>query len=139
MGHSVLFDSDTNKYHSFKTMRKVIVLMLFFVALTKGGYPKIDCNAERCGICEEAFTAGEEDIASVRCSDSCEACAGGEGGEETVRRKKRNGLSEPTDLPDAWCERSTAYCRSVCYKYKAVCSLCSLLGECNLLYPFGKK
>ena len=25
----------------------------------------------------------------MRCSDSCEACAGGEGGEETVRRKKR--------------------------------------------------
>merc|ERR1712029_375280 len=143
MGISVLFDSDANKYHSFKIMRKVIVLMLFFVALAKAGYPKIDCNAERCGICEEAFTAGEEDIASVRCSDSCEACAGGEGGEETVRRKKREGVGagsdEPRPLPEKWCANGAPVCRSACYKWQAVCSLCALLGECNLLYPYGRK
>ena len=70
--------------HIQKCLELNLLLIIFSLF-----YYRIDCNAERCGICEEAFTAGEEDIASVRCSDSCEACAGGDGGEETVRRKKR--------------------------------------------------
>ena len=36
------------------------------------------------------------------------------------------------------CAQGASICRSHCYKGRAICSLCALTGQCNLLYPYGK-
>lgn len=86
---------------------------------------RITCDAERCKTCEDAFTAGEVDVASFRCADECEKCK----------------LCEGQSIPECkkWCRAGAPGCRAICYKGIAVCGLCSLLGQCNLLYPYGKK
>ena len=89
---------------------------------------RIKCDAKRCKLCEESFTAGEKDVASYRCADECEKC------------KLCDG-PDAKDVPqcEKWCKKGPAVCRSACYKGIAVCGLCSLNGQCNLLYPYGKK
>ena len=94
-------------------------------------YFRITCDADRCAECEETFGTADDqsDIASTHCARTCAKCEEGD---------------FPEDEPGfAFCElqaeKGSSICRYACWKRKAVCSLCALLEQCNLFYPYGKK
>ena len=80
---------------------------------------------------------------SPRLCGQCDEC----GGDADREGRTFNDYEDPPDCErkvfvktmTEVCAQGASICRSHCYKGRAICSLCALTGQCNLLYPYGKK